>query len=537
MKANASAFVVDINKEKTIVEGGPYSEPSFNPQAMFNALPEGIIDKTTLRLIQVGDLHRAVDHTETAIGSAVLFRSLMQPPTSLEFILEKQNSLREIESDDSLRQAIEDYVGEIKDGERALLYFLNNQLPSIAPYGPFKAAMKAGKNLALAAKSIPRAESQYLSSLVETINSFDETTTHRLMRGPIYRTLRGLKPKEEVGFFTPAWRFRPSRMTIASCGPPGLAGALITGIETGIIERGEHLAAISVPLSMVAPLSIMYGLMMKPSIDDQTAMHPMWKKTLQDQGFKSALDAAGSLDELLSFAKYGKAMSHETTIPRITDDEVHYFEAENMRNPVQAKNDPFYVPNDVNLNGHRLTFITGPNSAVKTHVCRTISQNQILGQIGGRVVASRAAMNVADMIAYQAPMFDTLQDEEGRFGTELKITRDIFYRATPKSLVILDELSEGTTSEEKMHQSKAVLDGFYAIGNNTLLVSHNHALADAYRERQMGQFLQGEFNGKIPTHRVIPGISRNSHADRVAKKIGFSKEDIQRHLRKKGYIS
>jgi DNA mismatch repair ATPase MutS len=224
-------------------------------------------------------------------------------------------------------------------------------------------------------------------------------------------------------------------------------------------------------------------------------------------------------------------------MPEFTNNPRHHFIAKDLRNPTQAGKDPNYVPNDISLDGCRTTFITGPNSGGKTTICKTIIQNQILGQIGAPVMASSARINMADQITYQAPAFDTLLDEEGRFGTELKVTRDIFYKTSPKSLVILDEIAEGTTTHEKMSLSGDIMEGFYTIGNNTLLVTHSFELVEHFRLQNKGQYLQMEFAGDKPTHRLEAGISSESHALRVASKIGFSPDDIRAHLVEKGYLS
>jgi dsDNA-specific endonuclease/ATPase MutS2 len=81
-----------------------------------------------------------------------------------------------------------------------------------------------------------------------------------------------------------------------------------------------------------------------------------------------------------------------------------------------------------------------------------------------------------------------------------------------------------------MESSSNVLDGFYRKGNNTLLITHNHQLVDVFIEKGEGQAKQVEFANDEPTYKLIEGISRVSHADRVAKKIGFSKEDIDNYL-------
>jgi len=514
--------IIELNERERIL----YS--SIGSSCIFNNLPETIIDKKTLLLIQIYDLHKAIDHSTTATGSATLFRSLMQPPTSLELILAKQEGVQELASDDRLRNAVAEYLGEFQNGENILFYFINDQIDRNVPYGPFKAAMNAGKRIFEAVQSIPNPESEYLQCLVNDIKAFEDSQVYRLMRGPIYRAFRGLKSKEDIGFFTPAFRFIPSRL--------GWATVLLIGIGIDSLLLKEQ----SLFSQLVAPMSLtyglLYGLIMKSVMDYDTIIKPLRKKTVNDESFALAVDSVGRLDELMSFIAFSKAMPHDTILPTITDNASHYFVAENLRNPILAKDDPNYVPNQVDLNGARLTFITGPNSGGKTTYSKSIFQNQLLGQIGGYVVASKASMNVADRMAYQAPQFDALQDVEGRFGTELKRTKEIFFNITPRSLVILDELAEGTTIEEKIDLSSVILNGFYTIGNNTILVTHNHELVDRFHEQGRGQFIQVEYDGNTPTYRVVDGISRESQAHVIAEKIGFSEKNIRDYLVRKGYL-
>ncbi|MBI2882409.1 MAG: DNA mismatch repair protein MutS, partial [Candidatus Methylomirabilis oxyfera] len=156
-------------------------------------------------------------------------------------------------------------------------------------------------------------------------------------------------------------------------------------------------------------------------------------------------------------------------------------------------------------------------------------------QIGCYVPAERAQLSVADRIFYQVPESNSLVDREGRFGTELQRTKAIFFASSPRSLVILDELAEGTTYQEKLEISHTILGGFYQVGNNTLLVTHNYELAEQFRTRDVGLYRQAEFVHGSPTHRLIDGISRISHAHKVAQRIGFAKEDIEKHLVERGY--
>ncbi|HIJ18838.1 TPA: hypothetical protein HA372_04085, partial [Candidatus Woesearchaeota archaeon] len=101
--------LIGINNITRIIDACWNGKAATDVPVMFKDVPSTIIDKETLALIQVVDLHAAMDHAATAVGSATLFRSLMRPLTSLDLILAKQESVRELESNDKLRNAIGEY--------------------------------------------------------------------------------------------------------------------------------------------------------------------------------------------------------------------------------------------------------------------------------------------------------------------------------------------------------------------------------------------------------------------------------------------
>src|SRR3989344_904432 len=524
--------IIEIYKDKDIIHSS-YREAIFYGDSMVSSLQEMVMDKTTLQLIQILDLHKSVNHTQTAIGSATLLRSLIQPPTSLELILAKQQALRELENNDKLRNAVADYLGEIKNVEGELFSFIEEDFAPMDEYFVLNKAKKSLKTILKASENIPSPESDYLKILLSDIKNLENSATHKLFRGPIYRGLKGIKTKEEVKFLSLDFRVNPSYLS-----RDAIASYLLPFAGLLVLKNFEKLGILSVPneLSLIG-MSPIYGFIIKPVIEYKLAILPLIKRILNDPQFISTIDSVGKLDELISNVSYAKSVPHPTSIPKITDDDSHHFMAKDLRNPVQSKSIKDYVPNEVNLNGSRLTFITGPNSGGKTSYCKSIMQNQILGQTGSYVLASSASMSIADKLSYQAPQFDALQDEEGRFGTELKRTRDIFFKTSPRSLVILDELAEGTTIEEKMEQSYTILNGFHTIGNNTILVTHNHELVDNFKNQGKGKYLQVEFVETFPTHKLTDGISKESHAQRVAEKIGFSEADIKKYLESKGYLN
>ena len=355
-----------------------------------------------------------------------------------------------------------------------------------------------------------------------------------MMKGSIYQTFNGLKSDKEVGIYTPKLRFIPRRFSKWLFTGPAIALAPYILEKTGLVQTTSPMLLWAGIL--LAGLYVFYGLIIKPVRDTGKFIEPFRKKCINDPAFSRAVDAIGRIDELLSFNEFARAFPHATVLPNVTDEAHHCFEATGLANPVLAKSITDFVPNTIRMNGERLTFISGPNSGGKTTICKSIVQNQLLAQMGAPVFAQQATINIADIIQYQAPKFDGLQDDEGRFGTELSRTRDIFFSTSPKSLVILDELAEGTTNEERMHTSVGVLSDFHTIGNNTVLVTHNHSLVEKFMEVEKGQCLMAEFKGGDPTYKMIPGISRRSHADKIAMKINFSKKDRLEYLKKKGYV-
>lgn len=534
MTMESEKLVIELNYRNEIIDERNEAQP-FNSRKMFALLTETVVDKRTLQLVEIHELFKAIDHTRTHVGAARLFHSLANPSESIELIHAKQDSYCELESNEKLQHTIAEFLETFHSGETVLFKFLNAHLQALLPYHDFNEAMTSIEYM-LEAAEIPQPETAYLDSLFKSILAFKGSPAASLVSGPRYRTSRGVKAAEEQKPLL-RLRFRSSRLTIGAL-IPALPGLLFgAGWWFGFMPE-----AVAFTLFMLTAwmsiFGVVYAAVIKPIFDFETAILPIRNRLIESNRFASAIEAVAAIDELLSFVTYSQKVPHPTVMPEFGNhSQAHYFAARDLRNPTRAASDPDFVGNDLELDGCRATFITGPNSGGKTTICKTVVQSQILGQIGAPVVASYARMSLADRITYQAPAFDTLLDEEGRFGTELKVTRDIFYETTPKSLVILDEIAEGTTTHEKMSLSVAIMNGFYQVGNNTLLVTHSYELVEQFRKQDQGQYLQVEFVADRPTHRLVPGISRDSHALRVARKIGFAPEDIQAHLVEKGYVT
>lgn len=505
------------------------------------------LDQKTFTAIEAEALFRVIDHTRTEAGHLALFRSLAHPCQDALVLQQKQKALQEIETNAQLRDALAKFIDKSSSGEKSLKHLLYGEfaggLATETPssrndkiefggygYRQYVDGTQFAVDLAAGTAKIPSPQSTYLQTLLGAISDFAGSRTYALMRGPVFTSNGRFKTKQEKSPFDLYARFRPTLFKLlptliffaATYGMLFFFEVLMPDFKSSYFSYG--ILALTLPVFPIVLLAMGVS-------DRDTVIYPLRKQFRESPELAKAIDAFGMLDELLSFYRYGQASPGNQVLPEILDEKQHRLIATQARNPLLLRTIPDYVPNDIQLDQTgRILVITGPNSGGKTAYCKTVAQIQLLGQIGCYIPAMKAQLVPAEHIYYQVPDPGQLSAAMGRFGHELTRTREIFFNATPRSLVVLDELSEGTTFEEKMTISEYILKGFHKLGASTLLVTHNHELCERLQSDQIGNYLQVEFAAPGPTHRLIPGVSKVSHADRVARAIGFSQQDVEAHL-------
>src|SRR3989338_4098439 len=457
------------------VDGKPYFEAMFHqlPAIVTYTSSQPVIDQESLRQIQIDDLFEAVNHTRTGTGAATLYRSLGRPLTSLELITAKQDALRELKSDDRLRNSLIEWLDILNEKilvERSLGISMTREeliyrflFSGFVHYNLFRKATQTIRKVTAATRQIPKPASPYLEALVSRLQEFETARPYRILRGPTYRSFTEIKPQEETNFFSLAWRFRPNNLSwpamTAFSGAAYLLGLVLTNSIPPMPEIFNY------PYDQIAMFLTVLGFFGssiyiaggKESLDEIRTMRPIARDTQANPEFQIFMDCIGKIDELLSFHDYANSMPHPMTLPKIEEAERHYFRAKNMVNPILGKRNPDYVPNDVEMDGCKLTFVTGPNSGGKTTLAKTIAKIQQLAQAGCYVPCSDAQMAVADRISYQYYLADRLQHPEGDFGVNLERTRDIFFATSPRSLVVFNTLASGTTEHEEIEQAEGIL--------------------------------------------------------------------------------
>ena len=182
-----------------------------------------------------------------------------------------------------------------------------------------------------------------------------------------------------------------------------------------------------------------------------------------------------------------------------------------------------YVPNSCVMPEEISIFlITGPNMSGKSTYMRQIALISIMAQIGSFVPASSATLPVFDQIFTRIGAGDDLTSGHSTFMVEMMETNYALQNATNASLILLDEIGRGTATFDGMALAQGIIEYIHEnIGGKTLFATHYHELTD------LDQTLAGllnlhvrakEHNGKlIFMHKVSPGASDKSYGINVAR--------------------
>ncbi|NLC93637.1 MAG: DNA mismatch repair protein MutS [Treponema sp.] len=214
------------------------------------------------------------------------------------------------------------------------------------------------------------------------------------------------------------------------------------------------------------------------------------------------------------------------------------FEIEEGRHPVVEKNIPSgeFIPNSISLNVEdeniaAFALITGPNMAGKSTYLRQNALISLLSQIGSYVPAKKAKIGIVDKIFCRVGASDNLAKGESTFLVEMIETANILRSATKKSLVIMDEVGRGTSTEDGLAIARAISE--YLINEikcKTLFATHYHELTrmeNPYLCKLCMDVL--EQDGKITfLRKVKKGVTENSYGIHVAQLAGIPDTVIER---------
>jgi DNA mismatch repair protein MutS len=262
-------------------------------------------------------------------------------------------------------------------------------------------------------------------------------------------------------------------------------------------------------------------------------------------GERARLDGVATilatLDVLVAFSTV--ARSRGWVRPEITTDGV--LEVEAGRHPVLEELLPAgtLVANDLALDARlaegdgmsaapAILLVTGPNMGGKSTFIRQAALMAVLAQAGSFVPARRARVGIVDRLFARIGAGDDLARGASTFLVEMEQTARILNRATPRSLVILDEVGRGTSTFDGLAIARAVVEHLQGVvGCRTLFATHYLQLAELERLPGVGnaQVLVRQHKEQLVfLHQVVPGAADKSWGVHVARLAGVPTAVIER---------
>jgi DNA mismatch repair protein MutS len=248
------------------------------------------------------------------------------------------------------------------------------------------------------------------------------------------------------------------------------------------------------------------------------------------------LAAASALAEIDAFAALAEAaVRHRYVRPRLT--EARILRIVDGRHPIveQAIGAPRFVPNDLTLGaGERdILIVTGPNFGGKSTYIRQAALIAILAQTGSFVPAVEAEVGLVDRIFTRVGATDDLAAGRSTFLNEMIEVARILTQATPRSLVILDEVGRGTSTYDGMSLAWAVVEDLHdRVGARTLFATHYHELTELAlqlaRCANVQVLVQEQGQDIVFLHRVADGAAESSYGIHVARLAGVPESVVQR---------
>ncbi|HEX2915221.1 MAG TPA: DNA mismatch repair protein MutS [Chloroflexia bacterium] len=243
----------------------------------------------------------------------------------------------------------------------------------------------------------------------------------------------------------------------------------------------------------------------------------------------SHLDVFAALAEVAITNNYCRPVLNESKVINI----------KGGRHPVveQSSSEMIFVPNDACLNSEQeqILLITGPNMAGKSVYLRQVAVIVLMAQIGAFVPAESATIGLVDRIFTRVGAQDDIATGQSTFMVEMVETSYILSHATPRSLVILDEVGRGTSTYDGLAIAQAVVEYIHnnpRCGAKTLFATHYHELIELAqvlpRVRNYNMAVREDGGKVIFMRKVLPGGADRSYGIHVAQLAGLPRTVIRR---------
>jgi DNA mismatch repair protein MutS len=264
--------------------------------------------------------------------------------------------------------------------------------------------------------------------------------------------------------------------------------------------------------------------------------------------------ALAQLDALASFAEIARL--HDYCRPQVGDAGV--LQITDGRHPVleQSLVDERFVPNDTALGcgapaagparsdsddqragpeagAPQIALITGPNMAGKSTYIRQVALLTLLAHTGSFIPAKAARIDLVDRIFTRIGASDDLARGQSTFMVEMSETANILNNATPRSLIILDEIGRGTSTFDGLSLAWSIVEHLHnQVGAKTLFATHYHELTELAvrlpRIKNYNVAVREWHDSIVFLRKIVEGGTDKSYGIQVARLAGVPKSVVER---------
>jgi DNA mismatch repair protein MutS len=536
-----------------------------------------LLDSATKRNLEIaisylgettyGTLFSVIDKTQTPMGARLLKKWVLRPLKKIEPIRKRLEAVKELYENSNLRKNLFEILGEIGDVERLISRIA---IRSHIPGTTGRANPKDLINLKESLKKIPKIKSLLSNSSSETLQKI-----HKLLN-PLQEVVDLIEnaivdePPSTVsdgGVIRDGYNAELDELRFIAMSSKEFIANLQqkererTGIPSLKIDYnsvfGYYIEVTKAHLDKIPEDYIRKQTLVNAERFITPELKEYEEKIFTAEEKISALEAElfnqirekvsgyteeiqknaqliAMLDCFVSLAEV--AVENNYTCPIVDESDV--IEIKGGRHPVVEKILPVgekFVPNDVLLdNGeNQILIITGPNMSGKSVFLRQVGLIVLLAQIGSFVPADYARVGIVDRIFTRVGASDNIAGGESTFLVEMHEMANILNNATPRSLILLDEVGRGTSTFDGISIAWAITEYIHEnIKAKTIFATHYHELnelAELFPRIKNFKADVKELGDKIIfLHKIVPGYADHSYGIEVAKMAGLPEEVTER---------
>ncbi|MFH1563020.1 MAG: DNA mismatch repair protein MutS [Nitrospirota bacterium] len=529
-----------------------------------------ILDAATLRNLELtktirssektGSLIWVLDKTATAMGGRLLRNWIYQPLINVEKIIYRQQGVAELVDSTTTRNDIAQTLKNIHDIER-LISRLDTGLANARDLVALKESLKMVPEIKGKLNSLNSNIIKDLETDLEDLKDITELIEKVIVDSPPLSLRDGGLIKE--GYFQELDELRALskdvKSWIARLARDEIKRTKINSLKVGYNKVFGYYIEVTNPNLHLVPQDYIRKQTLTNAERFITPELKEWEtKILNAQDkiveieyeiflkvrlqiieevrrIQKVANAIALLDVLLSLAQ--TAVENDYVLPKVNDSQGIFIK--DGRHPVVEKllSGERFVPNDtlVDAKTEQILIITGPNMAGKSTYIRQVALIVLMAQIGSFIPATEATIGIVDRIFTRVGASDELAKGQSTFMVEMVETANILNNATPKSLLILDEVGRGTSTFDGVSIAWAVAEYLHnnpQVQARTLFATHYHELTElefSLERVKNYNIAVKEWNDKIIfLRKIVKGGTDRSYGIHVAQLAGLPQEVITR---------